>query len=357
MNSPNGCSNEARAQEAALWHVRLLDAPLRAEDQIAFERWLDANEANGIALDEAARLWLDLADRSETAEMLALRSEALAPAPVGASKELGPQASKWVWRPARIAALCASIAAVLTLAFAGIHTGVFERDTVIRTAVGERRVFKLEDGSRVLLDGDSQLSYGFDGSRRRLELLRGRARFDVARDVSRPFSVTAGERTVIATGTSFSVERISREVHVILYQGHVAVVATDTLAREGGNAVVLSAVASRQMLSPGHELIARDGTPLGQVMSAKLDETSAWEQGVLDFRDEMLGTAAERMNRYSKKKLIIDDSNVAKISVNGVFHAGDVDALVSSLVALYPVTAKSAPDGVHLGKRTATPNM
>ena len=48
------------------------------------------------------------------------------------------------------------------------------------------------------------------------ELLSGQARFDVAHDAARPFSVHAGGQTVVATGTAFNVDLLGPQVLVTL---------------------------------------------------------------------------------------------------------------------------------------------
>ncbi len=51
----------------------------------------------------------------------------------------------------------------------------------------------------------------------------GEALFDVAKNPRRPFIVTAGDRQVVALGTSFVVRRQERQVTVTLIEGKVAV--------------------------------------------------------------------------------------------------------------------------------------
>src|ERR1700743_1087200 len=76
------------------------------------------------------------------------------------------------------------------------------------TGTSERRQVQLSDGSRIWLDSDTWGRAKYTKTARPLILDHGRARFDVAHDVTRPFSVTAGQQTVIAVGTSFDVERL-----------------------------------------------------------------------------------------------------------------------------------------------------
>src|SRR5690606_23248529 len=76
-----------------------------------------------------------------------------------------------------------------------------------RTALGEVLRLPLADGSAVTLNSASEIRVDFSASHRQIDLLRGEALFDVARDVRRPFVVAADGVEVVAVGTSFSVHR------------------------------------------------------------------------------------------------------------------------------------------------------
>ena len=92
-----------------------------------------------------------------------------------------------------------------------------------RTAIGERRVITLSDGSKLSLDADSEVTVRYGKHDRSLHLLKGQARFDVAHDKTRPFSVVAGSQKVIATGTAFNIDMAGPKVLVTLIEGHVVV--------------------------------------------------------------------------------------------------------------------------------------
>src|SRR3546814_19363224 len=82
---------------------------------------------------------------------------------------------------------------------------------------------------------------------RQVELLAGRAKFDVAKDPQRPFTVAAGDKLVVAVGTRFSVELIDGQVRVILYEGQVEV-------RDRNSAVKAQEAQRRYRLKAGSEL-------------------------------------------------------------------------------------------------------
>jgi len=196
----------------------------------------------------------------------------------------------------------------------------------------------LADGSRLSLDAASAVQVRYDGERRALRLLAGRARFEVAKDPRRPFAVTAGDRMVVATGTAFSVELLKAEMRVILYQGSVSVI-EDGPVDQAPRHVLLrdrGRMPADRMLVPGASLIV----PAGASAPARLEtvdmaRSASWEQGQLVFSDEPLGVAVERVNRYSTGKLAVEDPGTAALPVSGTFNAGDTEAFTEGVATLY----------------------
>src|SRR3546814_14166765 len=86
--------------------------------------------------------------------------------------------------------------------------------TELASKSGEIRTVALEDGSRVTLDTDTILHIAYSPTERGLKLERGRARFDVSYDASRPFVVFAGGGSITAHGTVFDVAVRSEERRV-----------------------------------------------------------------------------------------------------------------------------------------------
>lgn len=96
-------------------------------------------------------------------------------------------------------------------------------DAVISHSEPGQETVELADGSRVILFGSTRLITHFSERERRIDLLGGRARFDVTHDASRPFVVTARGGSVTALGTVFEVE-VGQQVAVHLLRGRIRVV-------------------------------------------------------------------------------------------------------------------------------------
>lgn len=343
MTSQNQEMLADRDEQAALWCISLAESELPHHEQQQFDRWI-ADPDNARALEEVSRLWNSVEMASDLPELIQIRGQAL---------ENFRRANKrrWTRPPSALRYWVGACAAVLLVAVASLFFVLSDPVLVLKTGIGERRVAMLEDGSRVSLDADSTVEVRLRDNRRELKLVSGRAMFEVAKDPLRPFAVTAGNRIVVATGTAFSVEMLNRHVHVLLYEGHVAVLdsnrSTPTQIR-----VRNGLVPAGQMLTPGRELVVGEGDGgLATLAATDPARSLSWETGQLSFDDEPLAAAVERMNRYSKVKLAIDDPAIGAIRVNGVYTAGDVDAFVEGVTALNPVRAARGNDRIKLSGR------
>lgn len=336
---------DPRAEEAAVWYLSLTDGSLTEAEQAHFDEWLAVPE-NADAFADMSRMSRMLDGLGEEPEVISLRTTALCD--YENRTDSGRRRGE-----VRKSLLAAALAASLLLAFVGGLSIWGGRSQHFVTSVGEQRVVLLEDGSRLTLDGNSAVDVDLGRYRRSLVLLQGRARFNVAKDPLRPFTVTAGNRIVVATGTSFSVELLGKDVHVQLFEGHVAVV-----NRTAGRGVTQAEqfrpnrLATEPQLTPGNEMVALAvGSEPPKVAPFQMAPAEAWEDGEIVFENEPLAAAAERMNRYSRRHIELADAQTGALLVNGVFRAGDAGAFIDGLSALYPLRVQSVEEGWRIEKR------
>jgi transmembrane sensor len=317
MTSTVTPQHRLRLEEAGLWCVRLSEGDLPPAERMQLDAWLSEDDANRRAFDEAVRAWQGVEQASLQPETIDYRKQAL-------DSFQRANRSRWSHRLARQTGWAAAIAAGLVLV-CGVGVWAWMQPHVYETGVGERRVVMLDDGSRLSMDAATRVAVRYHGDRRDIALEQGRAKFDVAKDTYRPFTVRAADKVVVATGTAFSVELLRRDVHVILYEGRVSVLSEP----KGGKPAAIEAP-----LTPGRELIARIAAPSARVVSADRARSLSWEAGQLVFVDEPLDSAVERVNRYSSRKLEIGDTRAGSVEINGVYSTGDVDAFIEGVTAV-----------------------
>jgi transmembrane sensor len=312
--------DQRRLQEAAGWRLRLARDPSLGSSP-EYLQWC-ADPRNVRAREAVGQAWSSVGAVDTALEVLELRRRSLA-----RLRRAG--ASRWKTRTVRVAALALVIAAIgATALYLNLH-----RPTYYKTDIGERRIVALPDGSRISMDSATRIRVTYQKTARSIRLDRGRSRFDAVHDSRRPFTVTAGQQTVVAVGTSFDVERLRSAVLITLIQGQVLIkgaAAAPTTARTGHADSSIS-------LKAGEELVVSLNMRPA-IVEADPQVARAWEAGRLLFRDEPLGDAVARVNRYTAHPIEIDPS-IASIRISGVFNAGDVSSFVSAVTSSFPVQA------------------
>ena len=354
-----------RLEQAAAWRARLAESP----DQYAgeFSSWLAQDPRNREAWGRVQAPWGVLGQQATAPGVIRLRRAALVHAHDAMRSNL-----LWPKRFRRPAMLATAAAAVLAVG-AFLYWQQYRPD-VYRTGFGERRIVTLADGSQITLDSRSEVTVRYTADARSLTLDRGQARFDVAHDVARPFSVTADGHKVVATGTAFDVDLLGPKLLVTLLKGHVVVLprsaptipwvpdapslGAGSATPAGADSLAASAAGDamgRIYLDPGEQL-EMSSSEAPRINRVDIERVTAWERGEIVFDNEPLPNVIQRMNRYGPRHIIIGDDHAGSLRISGVFHEGDVDGFVSTIAAYLSVRARERPDGdVVLTYHTPSP--
>ena len=183
-----------------------------------------------------------------------------------------------------------------------------------RTGAGEVREVTLTDGSILWLDADSAIVLPTDRS---VEMLEGRAFFQVKRAVSRAFTVAAGGARITVLGTAFDVLLSERFVTVAVQNGSVSV------ASDAARAVTLQ---------PGQRAIIdrADGTiATGTVGTAGI---AAWRNGRLVVEGVTVAEVLEELDRHHSGLILLRDPALGARRITGVFDLGDSPAALRAVV-------------------------
>ena len=348
----NLLDNERTAKKleevAAYWLLRL-DAPdCGPSDRAAFEMWRNSIPEHAQAFDHAQRALAMVDQNLGSPELLELSEQVLV-------ETGGCERARQ-----RRTAIGFATACMLVIA-AGIFQAVDQPGTdqianatnIYETGIGERSKVTLSDESTVTLNTNSLVHVDFTDSSetRRLELVRGQAHFEVQKD-SRLFEVYAGDQRIVALGTAFDV-RLDNEqgVLITLVEGRIKV-------DEVSESIIplIEANATPMELTAGEQLIAKPHTE-PTVLHADVEQVVGWREGRLVFRDDVLRDVIEEINRYSVRKLVLnDDVRLENIRVGGVFSAGNTSSFLEAIEALYPIAALPENDNrITLHWRDKTP--
>lgn len=307
---------------AAAWAARADRGPLSDADQAELETWAaqDPRRAGAYARALAVNAHLD-------------RAQGLGEGFSSAGHPVARQAQRRRWLIAGGALAAASVLGVVGYGAVTLKGRVVTRKGDIRRA-------PLQDGSAVTLNTDTAIRASFSDTLRRVELLRGEALFDVAKDRARPFVVVAGPVRVRAVGTSFTVRTLADgQVAVVVREGVVEV----WRAGDAGHPLRLTAAMATTVQRAG-------GLRAQPVEAATLERATAWRQGQIDLDGLTLGQAAAEFARYSDRRIVVDDPAVARLKMTGLFSASDPEGFARAAALSLGLVATPGADGVRLAR-------
>lgn len=307
---------------AARWAIRLDGDPLSAAEQRELDAWLDGDERRAGALlrAEAALAYLD-------------RGRALARPDADVANDDRPSASRF-GRRGFLAASVAGLAALI--GYSALDSGP---DT-IATALGEVRRVPLADGSIASVNTASRVAFAMQETRRDVKLEEGEAWFQVAHDKTRPFVVAAGDVRVQAVGTAFSVRRRDDGVDVLVTEGVV-------------EAWVVGHESRRTRIAAGSMSFVADRSASIAVSEASedIERTLAWRSGELVLNGQTLSYAAAELNRYNKRKLVIDDAGLGDEALVGYFRTEQPEVFARAAGNMLDAEVRIEGDTIHLTRR------
>lgn len=318
--------------EASAWIAKLHGPERSPELEEDFRAWLNADPEHANAFEHITEIWDSLASVS-----------------VGGLPRLAPTfPTATTGGPfARNRRALLAVAATLLLAAAGIATWRSMTRPLYSTQIGEQRIVRLDDGSRLHLNSDTQVDVDLEDNSRRIRLQRGEVYVEVARDPSRPFTVGVGDRTVTALGTSFVVRYETARTAVTLVEGRITV-SPVALSSEGTQATPRSP--ETVALSPGQRItFERTGT--AAIDTPRPESTAAWRRGEVVLDETALESAIEEMNRYQRQRLVLDEPAIGKLPISGIYRTGNNQDFARAIAAVYDLEVTNSQNEIHLRKK------
>jgi len=199
-----------------------------------------------------------------------------------------------------------------------------------RSAIGVTKVVRLADGSTVMLNTNTAIHVELSAAQRRIDLDRGEAFFDVAKEPGRPFVVNAAGKRIVAVGTKFSVFREPLDTRVVVIEGQVNV----EEVQNGGQAGPATPVSAGSIAQAGSA-----GVLIRRSTVAEAERYTSWRSGYISLRDTELAEAVAEFNRYNSKQLVIADPSIAQMRIGGNLRATNVEAFVRVLEEGFSVRA------------------
>jgi transmembrane sensor len=316
-------------KEALRWVVRKLDPALAASERQAFDAWFAADIRHQGAYLRATAINNAL-NQATLQETLRPGRERLEVEWAGATWKQ-PSSRRSFLAYGGLAAGVAILAATMLL------PASHER-TILTTAKGEFRKVPLADSSVVSINSASQVEVNLTRTARQIDLKRGEAWFEVAKDKSKPFIVASDDIRVRAVGTAFSVRRYSNGAEVLVTEGTVEVWSQDGTAQ-------------KRFLHAGEQaFVANQASDITATRAPlEIERKLAWRQGRLVFRNQSLGDAVADFNRYSARKIVIADARLRDKTLVGQYQIDAPERFARDVSTFLDVPIAFTADSIVIG--------
>lgn len=210
---------------------------------------------------------------------------------------------------------------------------------------GQEKSIRLPDGSLVVMANNSEVTYSDPFGPRDVSLT-GKAYFKVAKDKTRPFTVTSGDVSTTALGTEFTVTAFhhSGQVIIRLYEGKVVVKALNKANQNMKKDVYLL---------PGQAFVY-GGETMAQVKSFRMKPAAAPGQIISDellrdhppipenaetpyfmFNNHPLAQVFDQLAKMYQVQIIYDKNDVQNIYFTRKYNATDpVENILKEITTL-----------------------
>jgi len=327
MTHSRNPASSSIATEAADWYARLRAQDVSELEAVRFRAWRAGDPARRREFEAIDAFWDDLAMIENSPEVLRVRAEISA-----RRRRKGTGRHRALW----------AVAATLVVAVTGAWL-VWQQWSADRyvTNIGEQRTVSLPDGSLIMLNTATEVRLHYSQTKRGMELIRGQANFEVAKDPSRPFIVTAGGGEVQALGTVFNVYKSAAKVTVTLIEGKVAVTPSVAKSNDGDESSVTTKTNaptaaemtrySQIVLAAGEQLSYSTTIGSDRRSPADVPRVTAWRARKLDFSNTPILEAIAEANRYSRDQIVLEAPELKDARISGSFDAGKNELFVEGL--------------------------
>jgi transmembrane sensor len=311
-------------EEAQAWLARLTSCEATVADLGALNVWRTQSPAHGRAFAEAALLWNLLGDATRQA----VARDPARPSSVRPRTLVGRRA---FIGGGLLAASAAGAAAVVHPPL-GLWPSWSEFAAEYRTHKGERRQIEVADSMAIQINTQTSIDLrpAADGVVQ-IELIAGEVAFASQRAQTPDVVVRAGSGQVQARNAGFNMRRNGNDVSVSCVGGEVLV----------------SCGTGTTMLRNGQQTLFNE-RGMSQIAAIDREVVTAWQRGLLIFRDETLSHVIDEVNRYRFGKIVLLDGKLGSRRIVANFRLDRIDDVVDFVAEVVQARVRRLPGGIVL---------
>ena len=200
-----------------------------------------------------------------------------------------------------------------------IFYGTEKKETINKlTAKSEIKKILLQDGSQVILNANSKISYSEDFKQNRKLKLVGEAFFKVVKNPKSPFVIETSQFKTKVLGTSFNIKAYPNTINTVsVVTGKVEVNSKENLAWK-------SILIKNQWIS-----IKKQEVP--QLSNDDAKDFNAWTKNILIFQNSSLRETAITLENQFNVTIVFEKQELGELRITGKFKEENLNNILNSI--------------------------
>jgi len=185
-------------------------------------------------------------------------------------------------------------------------------------AKGEIKTLLLPDGSKLILNANSSITYSTDFKNNRKVHLKGEAFFKVVRNPKKPFTVETTQFKIKVLGTSFTIRAYQN------YSNTISVLSGKVEVNSKENPKEKIWLTKNQQLS-----FSKSQLPIRTNDSER--DFLAWTKNIVILENTTLGETAEILKNKFKVTILFENTELEKLRITGKFKNENITTILKTI--------------------------
>ena len=260
-------------------------------------------------------------------------------------------------RPALVLTLIVSVILLITTHFLNNYLPVSKEERIeVIAGKGTRKEFTLPDGTIVLLNGDSRISYDSDmlDNKQRNVSLTGEAFFKVAHDKIHPFIVKTSKVAIKVLGTEFNIRDYSgdEESETTLMKGSVELTVNGSthqkfILKPSEKFAMVKKTQILGVQKNSSVLTIENISPVKFGGNEYIEEIS-WTENKFVFQNESFEELIPRLERWYNVQIVLQDPKIRSYRFTGIFINENIIQALEAMKLIKPFNYKLTENEIKI---------
>ena len=185
-------------------------------------------------------------------------------------------------------------------------------------AKGEIKKLFLPDGSQLILNSNSSVTYSSDFENNRQLNLKGEAYFKVIKNPKKPFTVETTQFKIKVLGTSFTVKAYAN------YGNTVSVLSGKVKVNSKGNS-------DKNFFLTKNQQLRFPKSQLPQLSKNSSEDFMAWTKNIVLLENTSLGETAEILRNKFNVSILFENPELEQLRISGKFKYETLATILNSI--------------------------